>query len=112
MIEIIDFGLIHLKKMCLEELNLIECGPKVTDNGGKFTMAAIFSSRISNLSWLVFVTDATLLSLSEKCKNLEVLNLTGCELVSGAGIRALSGHGSLNQLVLAYFEYGMNDNDL
>ncbi|XP_073055348.1 EIN3-binding F-box protein 1-like [Primulina eburnea] len=110
---ITDFGLIHLKKMCcLEELNLAECGPKVTDNGGKFTVAAIFSLRILNLSWLVNVSDATLFALSEKCKNLEVLNLTGCELVSGAGIRALSGHGSLNQLVLAYCEYGMNGSDL
>ncbi|XP_073135885.1 F-box protein At5g51370-like [Henckelia pumila] len=108
-----DSGLSHLKNMCcLQELNLAKCGPKVTDNGATIALAAMFALRILNLSWLVNITDATLFALSEICKKLVVLDLTGCELVSGAGILALSGHGSLHQLVLAHSDRVMNGDDL
>ncbi|KAJ6382815.1 hypothetical protein OIU77_031274 [Salix suchowensis] len=85
---------------CLEELNLAECGPKVTDNGG-MAVASIASLKRLNLSWLINVSDITLVAISENCRNLIALDLTGCEMITGAGIRAFGYHECLESLVLA-----------
>ncbi|KAK4388822.1 hypothetical protein Sango_2219200 [Sesamum angolense] len=111
--QITDSGLIYLKKMgCLEELNLAECGPNVTDIGCEMAVAAIWTLKRLNLSWLVNVSDATLVALAQNCKHLEVLDLTGCELVTGSGICALSSHDSLKELVLIHCGYGFTGYDL
>ncbi|KAJ6745620.1 MITOCHONDRIAL ATP SYNTHASE COUPLING FACTOR B [Salix koriyanagi] len=96
-----DFGVSLLQGMCcLEELNLAECGPKVTDNGG-MAVASIASLKRLNLSWLINVSDITLVAISENCRNLIALDLTGCEMITGAGIRAFGYHECLESLVLA-----------
>ncbi|KAL0288601.1 UNVERIFIED_CONTAM: F-box protein [Sesamum angustifolium] len=111
--QITDSGLIYLKKMgCLEELNLAECGPNVTDIGCEMAVAAIWTLKRLNLSWLVNVSDATLVALAQNCKHLEVLDLTGCELVTGSCIRAFSSHDSLKELVLIHCGYGFTGYDL
>ncbi|KAK9921415.1 hypothetical protein M0R45_029925 [Rubus argutus] len=107
---ITDLGVSLLKQMCcLEELNLCDCGPKVTDIGG-VEIAAIHALKKLDLSWLVNVSDPTIVALAENCLNLEALDLTGCELVTGAGIRAFSSHIRLKCLVLcSCFGFGQSD---
>lgn len=95
---------------CLEELNIAECGPKVTDDGG-IAIAAIKSLRKLNLAWLINVSDITLFALAENCENLVSIDLTGCELIRGAGIRAFENHSCLDSLVLADC-YGVNVHDI
>ncbi|XP_016646861.1 PREDICTED: F-box/LRR-repeat protein 4-like [Prunus mume] len=108
---ITDFGVSLLEQMfCLLELNLAECGPKVTDIGG-LSIAAIQSLKRLNLSWLVNVSDHTLVALAENCLNLEMVDLTGCDLVTGAGIRAFAGHKCLEALVLRSC-FNVSDSDV
>ncbi|KAJ8751177.1 hypothetical protein K2173_016358 [Erythroxylum novogranatense] len=96
-----DFGVSLLQGMCcLEELNLAECGPKVTDNGG-MVVASIPSLKRLNLSWLINVSDITLVAIAENCEELVALVLTGCEMITGAGVRAFANHERLESLVLA-----------
>ncbi|XP_015083984.1 F-box/LRR-repeat protein 4-like [Solanum pennellii] len=72
---ITDCGVLSLMQLCcLGELDLAECGTNVTD------LAA------------------------EGCKNLDALNLTGCEFVTGEGVRTLTKHGSLKELILTSCE--------
>nr|XP_018633451.1 F-box/LRR-repeat protein 3-like [Nicotiana tomentosiformis] len=99
-----DRGVLSLMQMrCLEELDLAECGPNVTDIAGEAIASSEILKRL-NLSWLVNVSDATVVALAEGCKNLNALNLTGCEFVTGEGIRALTKHRSLKELVLTSCE--------
>ncbi|XP_039165725.1 F-box/LRR-repeat protein 4 [Eucalyptus grandis] len=95
-----------LKKLVLAEY----CGPRVTDNGG-IAIAAIKSLRKLNLAWLINLSDTTLFAVAEKCENLASIDLTGCELISGAGIRAFENHSCLDTLVLANC-YSVNVHDL
>ena len=100
--QITDYGVSLLRLMCyLEELNMAECGPKVTDIGC-VEIAAIQTLKRLNLSWLINVSDPTLVALAENCRNLVMVDLTGCELITGAGIRAFADHGcvELEALVL------------
>lgn len=98
---ITDSGVRLLQKIHhLEELNLAECGPKVTDTGCS-AIAEIQTLRKLNLSWMVNVSDATVIALAEHSKNLVAVDFTGCELITGAGIRAFANHRSLEGLVLA-----------
>lgn len=106
-----DDGVIKLMEMrSLEVLNLAECGPKVTDIGGK-AIAAIVSLKRLHLSWLVNVSDVTLFALAQNSKSLVTFHLTGCELVTGDGIRAFASHKSLRELDLACI-HKFNANDL
>lgn len=72
----------------LQELNLAECGPKVTDTGCS-AVAEIQALRKLNLSWMVNVSDAIVMALAKKSKNLVAVDFTRCELITGAGIRLL-----------------------
>lgn len=109
--QITDSGASVLPRFCcLEELNIAECGPKVTDDGG-MAIAAIKSLRTLNLAWLINVSDITLFALAKNCENLVSIDLTGCELISGAGIRAFENHSCLESLVLANC-YGVNMHDI
>ncbi|KAK4730161.1 hypothetical protein R3W88_023149 [Solanum pinnatisectum] len=101
---ITDCGVLSLMQLCcLEELDLAECGPNVTDLAGE-AIASSESFKRLNLSWLVNVSDATVVALAEGCKNLDALNLTGCEFVTGEGVRTLTKHGSLKELILTNCE--------
>ncbi|KAM3688704.1 hypothetical protein ACB094_10G174200 [Castanea mollissima] len=100
--QITDYGVSSLRQMCcLEELNMADCGMKVT-NIGCVELAAIQTLKRLNLSWLSNVSDPTLLALAENCQNLKQVDLTGCELITGAGIRAFANHGCVQALVLSY----------
>ncbi|KAL9443188.1 hypothetical protein AB3S75_016530 [Citrus x aurantiifolia] len=95
-----DFGVSLLKQMsCLEDLNLAECGPKVTDVGGT-SMASMKTLERLNFSWLINVTDVTLIAIAKNCTRLAAIDLTGCESITGAGIRAFCHHECLESLVL------------
>ncbi|WCJ29521.1 F-box family protein [Euphorbia peplus] len=97
---ITDFGVSLLVRFeCLEELNLAECGPKVTDNGG-LSIAGIRTLRRLNLSWLINISDRTMVALAEN-KDMVALDLTGCEMITGAGICVFAAHKCLESLVLA-----------
>ncbi|KAJ4825085.1 hypothetical protein Tsubulata_035200 [Turnera subulata] len=85
---------------CLEELNLAECGPKVTDNAG-LAIASIPCLQRLNLSWLINLSDITVAAIAENCRDMVALDLTGCEMITGAGIRAFAYHKCLESLVLA-----------
>ncbi|KAK9273650.1 hypothetical protein L1049_018460 [Liquidambar formosana] len=99
--QITDIGVLFLQQMCcLEESNLAECGPGVTDMGG-VAIAAIRPMKRLNFSWLINITDATLFAVAQDCVDLVAVDLTGCELITGAGIRAFANHRSLEALVLA-----------
>ncbi|KAG5590920.1 hypothetical protein H5410_041434 [Solanum commersonii] len=56
-------------------------------------IASSESFKLLNLSWLVNVSDATVVTLAEGCKNMDDLNLTGCEFVTGEGVCTLRKHG-------------------
>ena len=97
---ITDNGISLLRQIsCLEELNLAECGPAVTDTGG-VTLAGIPNLKRLNLSWLVNISDVTLTAIAEHCRKLMTLDLTGCEFITGEGIRGFVDHESLEELVL------------
>ncbi|XP_060208340.1 F-box/LRR-repeat protein 4-like [Lycium barbarum] len=101
---ITDCAVLSLMKLCcLEELDLGECGPNVTDVAGEAIASSETVKRL-NLSWLVNVSDATVVALAEGCKNLNALNLTGCEFVTGEGVCTLTKHRSLKELVLTSCE--------
>lgn len=109
--QITDNGVLLLRQMCcLEELNIAYCGRKVTDIGCT-EIAAIQTLKILNLSWLCNISDPTLFALAENCQNLMLVDLTGCKLVTGAGIRAFTNHGRVETLVLL-FCYKISGNDL
>ncbi|CAN1161902.1 F-box/LRR-repeat protein 7 [Linum perenne] len=106
---ITDFGVSLLHKIqCLEELNLAECGPKVTDIGG-MAVASMPSIKRLNFSWLINVTDIAVVAIAENCRELQGLDLTGCELITGVGIRAFAGHECLESLVLSSCHNILND---
>ncbi|XP_022730549.1 F-box protein SKP2A-like [Durio zibethinus] len=98
---ITDSGVSMLKHICcLEELNLAECGPKITDSGG-IAVSLVTNLRKLNLSWLVNLSDVTVIAIAKNCVNLVAIDLTGCELVTGVGVRAFGNHKSLEYLALA-----------
>ncbi|XP_004292773.1 PREDICTED: F-box protein SKP2B-like [Fragaria vesca subsp. vesca] len=102
--DITDLGLSHLQNMqCLEELDLESCGDEDTDVTDTGVIAAISSNRSLkklNLGRLTDVSDQSMVYVAGNCPNLEILDLTGCSNVTGAGVRAFSGHRCLESLVL------------
>ncbi|XP_041019287.1 F-box/LRR-repeat protein 4-like [Juglans microcarpa x Juglans regia] len=108
--QITDNGVSLLQQMyCLEELNMAECGPKITDIGG-VAIATIQTLKRLNFSWLINVSDPTLFALAENCQKLVAVDFTGCELITGAGIRAFSNHTCLETLVFpSCYNIGVHD---
>ncbi|PRQ16543.1 putative leucine-rich repeat domain, L domain-containing protein [Rosa chinensis] len=75
--------------MCsLEHLKLSYEGEvsQITDIGG-VGISAIRTLRELILNY-VNLSDPTMAALAQNCRNLEMLDLGGCERVTGAGIRA------------------------
>ncbi|XP_057822694.1 EIN3-binding F-box protein 1 [Cryptomeria japonica] len=99
--QITDFGVSLLQQLsCLQVLNLAECGPRVTDTGG-VALGAVSSLESLNFSWLINISDVSLLAVAENCHNLKEINVTGCELITGFGVRSFARHKSLQVLILA-----------
>eukprot|EP01018_Ginkgo_biloba_P013499 Gb_07301 [translate_table: standard] len=99
--QISDLGVTLLQQLsCLQVLNLAECGPRVTDTGG-VALGAVYSLESINFSWLINISDVSLLTIAENCQNLKEINITGCELITGVGVRSFSQHKSLQVLILA-----------
>lgn len=99
--QITDYGISSLQHIsCLEELRLAECGAKITDCGGA-CIAAMPSLRRLDLSWLINLSDFSLISVAQSCQNLVEIRLVGCEQITGYGVRSFSSHQSLEILVLA-----------
>ncbi|XP_008791698.1 F-box/LRR-repeat protein 2-like [Phoenix dactylifera] len=98
--QITDTGVCMLSEMSgLQELNLAECGSAITDIGG-VALAAVHSLARLDLSYIINLSDVTLFAVARNCRNLVKMNVAGCELITGEGIRSFSGHGSLEILVL------------
>ncbi|GAB4837222.1 hypothetical protein Ancab_002125 [Ancistrocladus abbreviatus] len=85
---------------CLEELNLANCGLKITDNGG-LAIANIRTLKRLNLSWLISISDVTLIEVAKNCQSLVELVITGCGKITGDGICAFAEHKFLETLVMA-----------
>ncbi|KAM5559888.1 hypothetical protein ABKV19_021195 [Rosa sericea] len=115
---ITDSGVSLLQKMCaLEELNLAHCH-QVTDVGG-VAISAIrtlkkldFARGPRMTDWGPSVRDRTILALAENCLNLEMLDLSGNEFVTGVGIRAFLGHKCLQSLDLRHIRVYVSGSDL
>ncbi|KAL6136995.1 hypothetical protein ACLB2K_062290 [Fragaria x ananassa] len=98
----VTWGVSDLRYMCcLENLSLANYGDKITDVGGVAILEIKTLKRLS-LAGLMSLTDQTVVAIAENCLNLEVLNFSDCQSVTGAGLRAFSGHTCLNTLVLHY----------
>ncbi|KAK1419989.1 hypothetical protein QVD17_29476 [Tagetes erecta] len=96
-----DHGIIHLKQIVgLTELNLSKCGVHVTDSAIVAITSHLPNIEFLDLSWLINVTDISLLSISSRCLKLDGIYLTGCEAITAEGLRAFSGHQTLRTLVL------------
>ncbi|KAM5565547.1 hypothetical protein ABKV19_019516 [Rosa sericea] len=109
--KITDSGVSLLHKMSvLEELNLEECSVRITDVGG-VAISAIPTLKKVQMGSLYSVTDNTIVALAQNCLNLELLELRGCK-VTGAGIRAFSGHKCLQILNLFCCVSGIRGSDL
>ncbi|PWA53678.1 Leucine-rich repeat, cysteine-containing subtype [Artemisia annua] len=95
-----DTGIIYLGQMVhLSVLTLAKCGVNIADSG----ISAI--SKIPNivrlvLARLINVTDTSLFDIANNCLKLSVLNLTGCEAITGDAVRAFADRPTLSYLTL------------
>nr|XP_011459819.1 PREDICTED: F-box/LRR-repeat protein 2-like [Fragaria vesca subsp. vesca] len=100
--DITDSGFCHLQNLqCLEELDLESCGYRtgVTDSGVIAAVSGNRSRKKLNLGRLTNVSDQSIVFVAGNCPNLEILDLSG-SYVTGAGVRAFSGHRCLQSLDL------------
>ncbi|BBN06966.1 hypothetical protein MPTK1_3g25370 [Marchantia polymorpha subsp. ruderalis] len=99
--QLTDSGAVLLQQLsALQVLNLAECGPNVTDVGGT-GIAGVTTLQSLNLAWLINVSDVSIITIAHHCVDMEELNLSGCELVTGTGLRAFAGHKKLRALTLS-----------
>lgn len=93
-----DAGIFYLKELrCLTYLNLSKCG--VTDTG-VVALTRIPNIEILELSWLSSITNISLCEIASKCLKLESISLSGCEAISGEGLRLFAHHPTLRFLSL------------
>ncbi|KAL3695139.1 hypothetical protein R1sor_008790 [Riccia sorocarpa] len=96
--QLTDSGALSLQQLgALQNVSLAECGPNITDVGG-IGLAGAVNLRVLNLAWLINIGDESVICIALQCSDLEELNLRGCELVTGTGLRAFSGHQKLRSL--------------
>ncbi|XP_004301832.1 PREDICTED: F-box/LRR-repeat protein 20-like [Fragaria vesca subsp. vesca] len=108
--KITDTGIKILCKMCcLEYLKLSFWGTtsRITDIGG-VGIAAIQTLKDLTLNFLD-VSDLTMVTLAQNCRNLEILDIRGCQKVTGAGICAFCSHKCLKSLNLDYLMINLSD---
>ncbi|MCO5560995.1 hypothetical protein L7F22_014615 [Adiantum nelumboides] len=99
--QITDRGMEPLSQLrAMQVLYLPECGPRITDSGG-ILLASIATLQKLNLAWLINVSDSTVIAIADQCRDLKELVLTGCELVTGLGVRSFFQHRTLQALTLA-----------
>ncbi|XP_004301833.1 PREDICTED: F-box/LRR-repeat protein 20-like [Fragaria vesca subsp. vesca] len=108
--KITDAGVDLLRKMCsLEHLELSCEGEsnKITDIGGVGISAirTLKELRLDNVD----VSDPTMVALAQNCRNLETLDIGGCEKVTGAGICAFCNHKCLKRLNLDKLKISLSD---
>ncbi|KAL6585367.1 hypothetical protein OROMI_002011 [Orobanche minor] len=100
--KITDCGVSVLQNMCcLENLNLANHGARITDAEG-LAISEIKTLKKLNLAGVMSLTDRTIVALARNCLDLEVLDLSDCQKVTGAGLRAFRSHACLNAIVLLY----------
>ncbi|KAL6503136.1 hypothetical protein OROHE_023765 [Orobanche hederae] len=100
--KITDCGVSVLQNMCcLENLNLANHGARITNAGG-LAISEIKTLKKLNLAGVMSLTDRTIVALARNCLDLEVLDLSDCQKVTGAGLRAFRSHACLNDIVLLY----------
>ncbi|XP_020587794.1 F-box/LRR-repeat protein 3-like [Phalaenopsis equestris] len=79
---ITDHGVSSLRLMSsLQELRLAECGPLVTDFGGA-CIAAMTSLRRLDLSWLINLSNSSLIVVAQNFQNLVEVRLIGCDQIT------------------------------
>ncbi|KAL6177871.1 hypothetical protein ACLB2K_049392 [Fragaria x ananassa] len=96
--------------MCsLEHLELSISGTtsRITDIGG-VGIAAIRTLKKLTLNFLD-VSDTTMVALAQNCRNLEILDIGGCDKVTVAGICAFCCHKCLKCLVLDELKINLSD---
>ncbi|KAJ0675192.1 putative leucine-rich repeat domain superfamily [Helianthus annuus] len=97
-----DLGLEYLAngdlKNHLSELNLTGCD-KISDHGIIYLSKMVGLIEL-NISWLINITDISLLAIGTKCLKLQTVYLTGCEAITSEGLRAFNGHQTLKTLLL------------
>ncbi|GJT24791.1 leucine-rich repeat, cysteine-containing subtype protein [Tanacetum coccineum] len=95
---ITDNGIFHFKQMVgLDYLDLSKCGANVT-NSGILAVSQIPNIGRLDLSWLINVTNTSLSNIASTCQKLEVISISGCEAITGEGLRAFAQHPSLKYL--------------
>ncbi|KAL6216535.1 hypothetical protein ACLB2K_009758 [Fragaria x ananassa] len=106
-----DVGVSHLHKMhCLEHLSLANRSvSEITDIGG-VAISTIATLKRLSLQLLHKISDLTIRALARNCPNLEFLDLSKCG-ITGAGVRAFSGHPSLRTIILRFCEVDVSDLD-
>ncbi|PWA70961.1 Leucine-rich repeat, cysteine-containing subtype [Artemisia annua] len=110
-LEISDNGISHFKQMVgLDYLDLSKCGTNVTISGILAVSQIPNISRL-NLSWLINVTNTSLSDIASTCRKLEVISFSGCEAITGEGLRAFAQHPSLKYLDM-YFCYNFSWEDV
>ncbi|KAK3212987.1 hypothetical protein Dsin_017693 [Dipteronia sinensis] len=100
-----DVGVSLLRHMsCLEELSLADCGPLVTDISG---VAITFIKTLKRLdfSWLINLSDITIIAINQNCKDLVELNLTGCTSITGFDLHVFANHEHLESIILVSCYY-------
>ncbi|KAJ0493509.1 putative leucine-rich repeat domain superfamily [Helianthus annuus] len=97
-----DLGLEYLAngdlKNYLSELNLSGCD-KISDHGIIYLSKMVGLIKL-NISWLINITDISLLAIGSKCLKLQTVYLTGCEAITSEGLGAFNGHHTLKTLLL------------
>nr|GFA25936.1 hypothetical protein [Tanacetum cinerariifolium] len=95
-----DAGIFYLKELCcLIFLNLSKCGVNVTDSGA-VALTRIPNIEILDMSWLSSITKVSLCEIASKCLKLKRISLSGCEAISGEGLRVFAYHPTLRSLTL------------
>ncbi|KAL6177873.1 hypothetical protein ACLB2K_049394 [Fragaria x ananassa] len=108
--KITDTGVDLLRKMYSLEHLKISCRAKtsrITDIGG-VGISAILTLKVLILKHLD-VSDPTMVALAQNCRNLEILDIGGCDKVTGAGICAFCSHKCLKRLKLDHLKINLSD---
>ncbi|PWA70960.1 Zinc finger, C2H2 [Artemisia annua] len=97
--KITDNGIFNLQRMTrLTRVNLSKCGDNVSDSG-ILGLTQIPYIRILDLSWLINVTDTSLIYIASMVLKLKLF-FFGCEAITGEGLHAFAHHPTLEDLKL------------
>ncbi|GKC41308.1 leucine-rich repeat, cysteine-containing subtype protein [Tanacetum coccineum] len=95
-----DVGIFYMKELCrLIYLNLSKCGVNTTDTG-IVALTRIPNIEILDMSWLSSITIISLCEIASNYLKLNTISLSGCEVISGEGLRMFAHHPTLRFLSL------------